>query len=200
MSHGLTMGFSNPAIDSQLIFRAVMNALARPGSIQALSTALAPPAPLMPELAAIALTLVDHEAPLWLDRPLAAVPEVASYFRFHTGAPIVENPIEAAFALIADPTEAPNLDRFAPGVPDYPDRSTTVVFALRELSHASGLRLEGPGIAERSELKAAPLPVGFSGQMSRNKRLFPMGIDCLFVAPGRIAGLPRTTRIVEETA
>jgi alpha-D-ribose 1-methylphosphonate 5-triphosphate synthase subunit PhnH len=57
-------GFADPVLDSQSVFRTVMMALARPGTIAELATGqLLPPAPLTPELAAVALTLCDHETP-----------------------------------------------------------------------------------------------------------------------------------------
>ena len=91
MSVPLALGFAEPVLDAQRVFRAVMEALARPGTVQALACALTPPAPLTPELAAVALTLVDHETPLWLDGGLRAAPGVAEYRRFHAGAPSVED-------------------------------------------------------------------------------------------------------------
>ncbi|MBD0275911.1 MAG: phosphonate C-P lyase system protein PhnH, partial [Acetobacteraceae bacterium] len=70
----LVPGFGDPVRDAQAVFRAVMDALARPGPPRALPAGLPrPPGPLAPELGAIALALADHEAPLWLDAPLAAV-------------------------------------------------------------------------------------------------------------------------------
>lgn len=197
MSPAFAPGFSNPPIDSQRVFRAIMNALARPGSIQALATELKPPAQLTPELAAVALTLADHEASLWLDQALAGDPAVAAYLRFHTGAAIAGDARQAAFALVADPAAAPPLDGFALGTAEYPDRSTTLVFAVADLSDDGGFVLEGPGIRERTRFKAGPLPHRIAAELAANRGLFPRGVDCLFVAPGRLASLPRTTALVE---
>lgn len=198
MGTALAPGFAKPVIEGQQAFRSVMDALARPGTIVGLDAALAPPAPLTPELAAVALTLADADAPLWLDAALAASPAVAAYLRFHTGAPIVADPADAAFALVSDPSECPALNRFALGSPEYPDLSTTVILAVRELSNGPGLTLTGSGIPERASLGAAPLPPRFAEQARANHHLFPRGIDLLFVAPGRIAGLPRSTRLLED--
>ena len=198
MAHALARGFADPVLESQRVFRAVMEALARPGRLQSLETDLRPPAPLTPELAAVALTLADHEAPLWLDRALAGTPEVASYLRFHTGAAVVANPREAALALVADPARMPPLSDFALGTLEYPDRSTTVVVAVGSLSGRSGWHLRGPGIDGSAMLSATPLHDGFTNELRANHARFPQGVDLLFVAPGQVAGLPRSTALIGE--
>jgi len=196
MSAALAYGFRDPVFDAQRAFRAVMNALARPGSVQGLGVALDPPAPLTPGLAAIALTLADHEAPLWLDETLQASP-AADYLRFHTGAAIVADPALAAFALVADPGRCPPLAAFAAGTQDYPDRSTPLVLAVADLA-ARSMAIEGPGIASRASFAAAPLPPDFAAQWRANGALFPRGVDCLFTHGADVVGLPRTTRFVGE--
>ena len=45
----------------------VLDAMARPGTIHQVGANLSPPAPLNPATAAVLLTLVDNETPLWLD-------------------------------------------------------------------------------------------------------------------------------------
>ncbi|GGK30179.1 phosphonate C-P lyase system protein PhnH [Salinarimonas ramus] len=193
----LAPGFADPVIEAQGAFRAVMEALARPGTLQRLPVAIAPPAPLTPALAAIALTLADHEAPLWLDVPLARVPAVADWLRFHTGARIVTDGCEAAFALIADPAGMPGFEAFALGEQAFPDRSTTLVLACERLESGAGLHLEGPGIRESARLAASPLPKDFLARFRANGALFPRGVDVLLTAGDRVAGLPRTTMIRE---
>ena len=193
-------GFRDPVRDAQAVFRAAMDALARPGAPRPLFASVLPrpPEPLTPELGAIALALADHEAPLWLDTSLAAAPTVAEWLRFHTGAPITADPGAAAFALVADPPRCPPLAAFAQGTPDYPDRSATLVLAVAELAAGEGLALEGPGIRGRARLAAAPLPPDFRERLVGNLALFPLGVDHLLAAPGAVAGLPRSTRVVAE--
>lgn len=197
----LSLGFADPVADAQQVFGAVMNAFARPGRPQPLRVDLDPPRPLTPELAAIALALADHEAPIWLDAELTAAPAVAEFLRFHTGAAIVSDPAEAAFAFIVNPEARLPVERFALGTAEYPDRSTTLVFAvsdLSDLSEGDGWVLEGPGIPERQTLRASPWPHDLAEIVRANYTLFPCGLDVLLAAPGCIAGLPRTTRLVEE--
>ena len=52
---------------AQSTFRSVMDAMARPGSVQRIAAAARPPPPMMRGTAAIALTLFDHDTPIWLD-------------------------------------------------------------------------------------------------------------------------------------
>ncbi|MFN3685334.1 phosphonate C-P lyase system protein PhnH [Salinarimonas sp.] len=196
-SDALAPGLADPVLDAQAAFRSVMEALARPGTIRRLPTRLSPPAPLPPGLAAIALTLADADAPLYLDAPLAQAPAVADWLRFHTGAAIVSDPKAAAFALIADAPRCSPFADFALGEPAYPDRSTTLVLAVSRLETGSGFVLEGPGIAGRARLDAGPLPADFRARIGANNALFPCGVDLLLVAGDAVAGLPRTTRIVE---
>jgi len=197
MSFALELGYADPVLESQETFRAVMNALSQPGTVRSLPSRLTPPAPLTPELAAIALTLADHEAPLWLDATLAAAPSVADYLRFHTGANIVADPKLAAFALVAAPTDLPPFSVFALGLPDYPDRSTTIVLALDALDSGKEHRLVGPGIRDRATLRASALPSDFRSRWMVNHALFPRGVDLVLTSPGRVAGLPRSAMILE---
>lgn len=193
----LAPGFADPVHDAQATFRAVMDALARPGLPRPLTPGLTPPTPLTPELAAVALTLTDADTPVWLDAGLAAAPAVATYLRFHTGAPLTEDPAEAAFALISDPARCPPLSTFAPGTPAYPDTSTTLVFALKTITEGAQLSLTGPGIRGTTRVALAPLPEGFVAQIAENRAGFPLGVDMILTAPGRVAGLPRSTVVTE---
>ncbi|WP_375463754.1 phosphonate C-P lyase system protein PhnH [uncultured Methylobacterium sp.] len=194
----LAHGFADRVHDAQAVFRAIMDALARPGLVRPLACGLTPPAPLTPELAAVALALADADTPLWLDAPLRA-PAVGAFLRFHTGAPIMDDPERAAFALIADPARCPPFPAFAQGTPEYPDASATLVLAVATLSEAGGPSFEGPGIRGSVRLDAAPLPADWPERLRANHAGFPQGIDLLLVAPGRIAGLPRSARVRAET-
>ncbi|HLW92323.1 MAG TPA: phosphonate C-P lyase system protein PhnH [Roseiarcus sp.] len=188
-------GFADPARESQQIFRAAMDAMARPGTIKTITTGLAPPPPLSPAAAALALTLADYETPVWLDASLAASMEVASFLRFHAGASIVSSPEEAAFALAASPEVLPALDSFALGTIDYPDRSTTLILQVETLRAGDGWRLSGPGVPGGVRFHAAPTPAGFVPQREALRSLFPRGIDCFFVAGAALAALPRTAKL-----
>ena len=188
-------GFDDASRGSQSVFRAAMDAMARPGTIGRLRNRLTVPPPLSAEAAALALTLCDYETPLWIDEALASAPEVADYLRFHTGAAIVGAQRDAAFALVSDPSGLPDLGSFGLGALDYPDRSTTLIVQVQRLDDRFGWRLTGPGIAGQARLWVEPMPPHFVAQRQALGLLFPRGMDIFFVAEARLAGLPRTTRV-----
>lgn len=189
---------TDPVLFAQSTFRALMDAVARPGTVQAVAGVASAPAPLLPSTAAVALALCDQDTPVWLDAPFAAEPEVAQWLRFHTGAPLTHVPSDAAFALIADPAAVLPFDAFHPGTPDYPDRSTTLVLQVRSLDSGAALTLSGPGIRGRSRLQASTLPADIRERLSENRALFPCGVDLLLVAENAVAALPRSVRLVAE--
>jgi len=192
----LAAGFADPVHDAQSCFRAVMNAMARPGTRQAVSAgSLTPPAPLTPVAAALALTLFDYDTPVWLDRPLMTSEAVKSFLRFHTGAPIVSEPVEAAFALVAAPENMIPLASFNQGSAEYPDRSTTVILAGQSFEDLPAATLSGPGIRETERFSTGPVPPVFWDQVVANNRQFPRGIDLIFAGTAEVAALPRSTTV-----
>jgi alpha-D-ribose 1-methylphosphonate 5-triphosphate synthase subunit PhnH len=188
--------FADPVAESQSVFRAVMNAMARPGSIQPLKTEIAPPEPLSRGQAAVALALADFETPMWLDEKLAAAPAVTDFLRFHTGAPIVADAAKAFFALIGDGAEVLPFERFAQGTMEYPDRSATLIVNVESFAGGQPLMLAGPGIAEVVAFSAWPQPVDFAACLAANRALFPRGVDLVFVAGDSVAALPRSVRVL----
>ena len=193
-------GFQNPPMAAQAVFRAVMNAMARPGTVQAVASLARPPAPLTPTAAALALTLCDHDTPLWLDPRLDVSSDVRGWLGFHCGAPLTTIPADAHFALVSSPGELMALENFAQGSQEYPDRSTTLILQVETLTKGRTLYLEGPGIEGSNSLSPFPLPRHFGAQWLQNRARFPRGVDLILAAPGAIACLPRTTRIFEAEA
>lgn len=195
MSDALEAGFDDPVLGGQKVFRAIMDALARPGTLQAIEPPPEPPAPLTAELAAVALSLCDHDTPVWLDPALMEADAVCQWLAFHTGAPLTTEPAEAAFALISNADLLPALERFAQGTDEYPDRSTTIAVGLPALEGGTPLTLRGPGIKGESTIAPAGLPPDFVAQRADNRARFPRGVDLLLVTRGGVIGLPRTTRV-----
>ena len=190
----LAPGLRSPVMDSQRFFRAVLTAMAEPGRLVDLADTPSAPAPLAPGAAAVLLTLADLDTPVWLD-PAAAV--AADYLRFHCGCPVAAEPDAAAFALVAQPGEMPPLETFHQGDQAYPDRSATVIIQVAGIRAERGVTLRGPGIAGEAALAVDGLPPGFWTAWSENHLSFPLGVDVVFVAGGRIAGLPRSAMAEE---
>jgi len=197
----LAAGFADPVHDAQGAFRAIMNAMARPGSRQEIRTGrLAPPAPLTAVAASIALTLFDYDTPVWLDRPLMTSDAVKAFLRFHTGCPIVAEPVEAAFALVSNPDSMIPLASFNQGSAEYPDRSTTVILTGQVFDRGPAVIFEGPGIKTSCVFKTGPVPPVFWDQVIANNRQFPRGIDLIFAGGSDLTALPRSTRITPQEA
>lgn len=181
------------AFESQAAFRALMDALARPGEIRRLPAVNAP-APLMPATAAIVRSLADYETPVWLDTSFAEQAAAVDWIRFHTGAPMTRNAEGAGFALVADTGAMPPFAAFAQGDAEYPDRSTTII-AQMESFDGDAFTLAGPGIKTEYVVTLGALPHDFSERWAENRALFPRGIDLVLVAGEDVIALPRTVRV-----
>jgi alpha-D-ribose 1-methylphosphonate 5-triphosphate synthase subunit PhnH len=194
----LPAGFADKVLSAQTTFRSVMDAMARPGSVRRIVSAAGAPAAMMRGTAAIALTLFDHDTPLWLDPRMSETPDVAKWLKFHTGAPVIADSSISSFALIGEARALPALDRFAFGTNEYPDRSTTLILEVASLTQGPAFELSGPGIDGTIVLQAAIQPPDLLERLAINATLFPCGIDVVLVADDAIVAIPRTTRLVAK--
>jgi alpha-D-ribose 1-methylphosphonate 5-triphosphate synthase subunit PhnH len=183
-------GYADPVIDAQASFRALMDAMARPGRPTPLSPAIEPPAGLGRAAAAVLLALCDADTPVWFDADGAYL---AGWLNFQTGAPVARSPGEAAFAVVTD--LLPPLDAFAQGSQDYPDRSTTIICQIAALTNGGPLRLTGPGVDGTETIAPSGLPADFLAQWSENRGRFPRGVDIVLCSPEAIIALPRSVTI-----
>jgi alpha-D-ribose 1-methylphosphonate 5-triphosphate synthase subunit PhnH len=187
-------GLADPTLDSQRIFRTILEAMSHPGRIVDVAVGLQAPSPLHPAAAAACLTLLDFDTPLWFD-DAAARPDAVEWLRFHCGVPVVAGPQAARFALIADPERMPSPDAFDAGTAEHPERSATLIVQVQTLLGGTGRRLAGPGIAGEARLEVAGVPDAFWTWVAANHGLFPRGIDIVLSAGRVIAALPRTTEV-----
>ena len=182
-------GFTDPVRESQAAFRAVLDAMSEPGRIVTIGAGLAPPVPLDPATAAILLTLVDADTPLWLD-PAAAAAE--PWVAFHCGAPQTA-PEEAAYAVVLG---LPDLRWFNAGTHEAPEQGATLIVQLPALTGGHAWQLSGPGLQSAAALQAAGLPDDFAAQWARNAARYPRGIDLVLCAGCSALALPRTVAVV----
>lgn len=189
-------GFANSVLDSQTVFRSIMDGMAQPGSVRDLEAMVTPPAPIFATTAAILASLADADTPVWLDAELSKSESVKDWLTFHVSPPFADECSEAAFAVIANPSAMQDLEFFAMGDQDYPDRSTTLIIQVEELSGDQGWQLSGPGIKDKAYLTAGPMKPSFPVEWAANNQKFPRGVDAIFASPNSIACLPRTTRLL----
>jgi alpha-D-ribose 1-methylphosphonate 5-triphosphate synthase subunit PhnH len=194
----LPAGFADRVLSAQSTFRSVMDAMARPGSVQRIAAAAGTPGAMMRGSAAIALTLFDHDTPVWLDPQMSETSDVTKWLKFHTGAPVVADSSICSFALIGDAKTLPALDRFSFGSNEYPDRSTTLILQVESLTQGERFELRGPGIDGTAVLRATIEPPNLIERLAINARLFPRGIDVVLVHDDTVVAIPRTTRLAAK--
>ncbi len=181
-----------PVLDgdtAQRAFRAVLDALARPG-VPAALPALDLPTALLPVLALADLdtpvcVLGDSAAGTWT-RALATA----------TAAP--SSPLGAARLVAAlRPLATGELAVVRTGSAAAPEEAALVVLAVPALDGGPALTLSGPGVPGRRAVTPRGLPSDLVA--ARAATAFPAGPDLLLVAPdGSVLGLPRSTRIEED--
>lgn len=202
---GLSAGFAQPALDSQAVFRGVLQAFSHPGRPVTLGVNAqwprVPGALCQPASAAVLLALLDAETSLWLSPSLSGS-AVQTWLRFHTGCRVVEHPSQAQFIWAAQLAELPDLADLPCGTDAYPDQAATCLIDVPALSveHTQAQwTLSGPGLPAPGALA---LPGTDWVQIERfdawrraAHALFPRGPDALLALADQIVGLPRTTQL-----
>lgn len=188
-------GFADPARDGARSFRAALAAMAQPGAVSEIGLPSDPPPPLSHAAAALLLTLTDTAASVWLARD-CHTDAVAAFLRLHCGAPPAATARDAAFAAGRwDALRSAGPWRM--GDPDYPDRSTTLIVEVDDLSSEEGMRLTGPGIRGEARLGVAGVDRDFWAMLAANAKTAPLGLDVFLTAGRKLAALPRSVRIAE---
>lgn len=191
-------GFPDAVFDAQLVFRAVMDAMANPGRVVPVDPRATPPAPLSPLAASIAATLFDQDTIVWCDKPISKTDAAVGWLRFQTGMMLSSEAGQADFALVTDIDAMPSFEAFAKGTAEYPDQSTTLILQVEGFDGAEQFELRGPGIEESALFAPSHLPRLFIEQWAANRAAFPRGIDLIFAGKDRLAALPRTTRVTRR--
>jgi len=179
------VGFDH-CLDSQALFRRLLQATARPGTLVDLRplALTVPPGPLHPACALL-LAVLDLEVALHVVGPGAA--RLSEYLCFNTGA--WDAPIEEAdFILVT-----------ARGTLATPHLGATVVYTPSSLALPSDhdsllLSLQGPGIAGEARLSVRGIPAEEWGRLQALMD-FPLGLDIWLAArDGDLAVIPRSAR------
>jgi alpha-D-ribose 1-methylphosphonate 5-triphosphate synthase subunit PhnH len=208
---------------AQAVFRATLDALARPGTVRRLPTAedepLAGhvPAALLPLLALADLStracVLGEEAGEDSDADeRTAWDEVV---RVATNAPRAAL-ADARLVAVLRPLGEDELACLRTGTPAAPEDGALACLAVAGIEAADGaseitgssaggepgprLRLSGPGVPGTRAIIVTGLPAGFAAARQGLVAGFPAGTDLLLITPdGAMTGLPRTTTVNEET-
>ncbi len=187
-------GFKDPVHGTQETFRALLDALARPGMVQTSAIAQCPK-DLTSACGAACLTLMDLETVIWLQPGINEA--VKSWLLFHTGCRFTDAPKTADFAVITSSETMPKLDEFNWGSGEYPEASTSLLIQLSSLQGGHSVTLQGPGILEAIAI-SPPLPQDFWDQWREMTTDYPLGVDLWCFSGDRVLGLPRTARVVSH--
>ena len=178
------------------MFRAVLEALARPGTAMALPSGplrkLAPavvPVFALADLGTGVCVLENDGGPVRADAVATA-----------TSAPLWPAELARLVAAVRPVTDD-EVRSFSRGTALGPGgrRAGVAGGRRRRLVENGRWRLTGPGIAGEATLAPRGLPDGFVAARADAVAGYPAGIDVLLVTEdGRVVGLPRTTTITEE--
>jgi alpha-D-ribose 1-methylphosphonate 5-triphosphate synthase subunit PhnH len=217
---GLPAALTPPG--AQAVFRATLDALARPGTVQRLPTAEDEPmaghvpAALLPLLALADLS--THACVLGAaageDSDADGQTAWDEVVRVATNAP--RAPLaDARLVAALRPLGADELACLRTGTPAAPEDGALACLAVTGIAAAGDgsevtgpgpgeepgllLRLSGPGVPGTRAIVVTGLPAGFAATRRGLVAGFPAGADLLLITPdGAMTGLPRTTAVTEE--
>jgi alpha-D-ribose 1-methylphosphonate 5-triphosphate synthase subunit PhnH len=84
------------------------------------------------------------------------------------------------------------------GTLEHPERGATAIYAVEELSNVGtvSLKLTGPGVSGSRTLGLEGLAATEAAAIREIRQDYPLGVDVYLVdGAGRVAGLPRSTRL-----
>jgi alpha-D-ribose 1-methylphosphonate 5-triphosphate synthase subunit PhnH len=193
----LTPAFENPELGSEQTFRAILTAMVYAGRLVKIRSKLSVPERLNKASAAVCLTLLNPETPLWTD--LGWNSAAINWFQFHSGCSVVTEPCMAHFALITQPADMPLLDDFKIGENEHPESAATLIIQVEGFNDPNVKILGGSGTKSTTPFAPAGVPKNFWQQWQLQAALFPLGVDIFFTCDDILAALPRTTQINDST-
>lgn len=182
---GTALGAGLNPLQAQAVYRAVLDAFARPGTIRLLPRTAYPSALLS------AMSLADLETGTHLLE--APGEEWTSVLATATGAPQTSLR-DAKFVTALRPLTDDELGEVSVGTPLSPESGATVIIAVDSVRGGDAVRLTGPGVPQPIEFAPHGISTGIWETRERLVSAFPTGVDLLFVGrDGDLVGIPRTT-------
>ena len=179
----LPAGFADKVLSAQSTFRSVMDAMARPGSVQRIAAVAGAPAAddarhrrdradaVRSRYAGLARCAGCRR------RPMSPNGSSSTPARLSSRIPSI-----CSFALIGDRASAAGARSLRVRQHEYPDRSTTLILQVESLTQGPAFELRGPGIDGTAVLRATIQPTDLFERLAINATLFPRGIDVVLVA------------------
>lgn len=203
----------DPVFDAQAHYRLLLDAMARPGTINTLpGIPLAPPRGLSRAAALTGFALLDVNVSFAVDGGDVAV---TRYLAVNTSSGPEEIP-EADFVFAGGMASPSLLFAMKKGTLPYPEEGATLVATVEALASDAqaltrdaqaadmpgdekpvlSLTLKGPGIAAETTLFVGGLSVSLLEALQECNAEFPLGIDLVLADAGnRIACIPRSSRV-----
>jgi len=174
----------DPVHDTRDCFRALVDAMSRPGTVQE--------QPTTPADHAVLATLVDHEVTCHThDERLRTALENEGRF--------TEAEPEAADIVHTTGRSEGALESYTRGSLKEPSDGATVVYRVAGLStdppDGAGwttLRLSGPGVPGERTLAVDGLPAAEASELAAAQAAYPRGVDAVLATESRIAAVPRS--------
>ena len=177
----------DPVADTRRTFRALVDAMARPGTVHAV--------PVGPADRAVIATLVDHEVTLRSDDG-ELTDRLAGEGRFDPA------PLAEADVVHTTDGSGDSIAEARRGTLEEPSDGATVVYRVEQVSTdldsssgATTLSLTGPGVPDRREVLVEGFPSTAVDAFEATTAGFPRGIDVVLASAKRIAALPRTVTV-----
>lgn len=170
-----------PVHDTRATFRALVDAMSRPGTVQRAGTE--------PADHGVVATLVDHE--VTVHTPSADVrAALESEGRYEPAAPDRADVVHAHGAPAWDVRDVRR------GTLVEPSDGATVVYRVESLASgrdadASSVRVEGPGVPGERVVSVG-LPAAELDALADAQSSYPRGVDAVFTAGDRVLAFPRS--------
>lgn len=169
----------------QRLFRELMEAFARPGTVRDVTAYLGGSGARQAALA----TLMDGETTLADPHGQIALSDWPLLQARHAA-------VETARYVVADGRRAPDFQP-ALGTLESPEFGATLLIEVDVLGGGPmTLALAGPGIQTRTQLRVGGLHAGWIAQRAHWNAGFPLGVDMLLFDAARMVALPRTTHTI----
>ena len=186
------------ALVAQARFRALLNALARPGLPMSLGQpAVAPRGAAFAYLLGVAETLLDHEVGFAAIGSEAGGPAITTFLeevRLRTGASSV-SAARARFVFVFG-AGGPALRGLAVGTPEYPDESATLLWHVPVGAPRLQVVLAGPGVDQERHCELPGIVAADIAVLGEINAAYPLGLDLFLVGEeGNAVGLPRSVRV-----